>query len=36
MYIVFYTIQGEDYSIRFNNKTAAALFARKYNGKIST
>lgn len=36
MYIVHYTIQGEAYSIRFNDKTAAALFARRYNGKIST
>jgi hypothetical protein len=36
MYIVRYTIQGEDYSIRFTNKTSAQLFARKYNGNIST
>ena len=36
MYIVFYTIQGEEYSIRFMNKTAAQLFARRYNGKITT
>ena len=36
MYIVFYAIQGEEYSIRFNNKTAAALFARRYNGKITS
>jgi hypothetical protein len=36
MYIVFYKIQGEEYSISFNNKTAAQLFARRYNGKITT
>jgi hypothetical protein len=36
MYIVFYSIQGEDYSIRFNNKQSAQLFARRYNGKITT
>jgi len=36
MYIVFYSIQGEDYSIRFNNKTSAQMFARRYNGKVST
>jgi hypothetical protein len=36
MYIVRYTIQGEDYSIRFNDKTSAQLFATRYNGKIST
>jgi hypothetical protein len=36
MYIVFYLIQGEEYSIRFNNKTAAALFARRYNGKVTS
>ena len=35
MYIVHYTIQGEDYSIRFNDKTSAQLFANKYNGVIS-
>lgn len=35
MYIVFYAIQGEEYSIRFNSKQAAQLFARKYNGKVS-
>jgi hypothetical protein len=35
MYIVRYTIQGEDYSIRFTNKTSAQLFAARYNGKIS-
>jgi hypothetical protein len=35
MYIVFYSIQGEDYSIRFTNKTSAQLFAARYNGKIS-
>ena len=36
MYIVHYKIQGENYSIRFTNKTAAQLFARRYNGKVST
>jgi len=36
MYIVHYTIQGEDYSIRFNDKTSAQLFANKYNGKVTT
>jgi|GEM_PF-4893265 len=36
MYIVFYSIQGEEYSIRFNTLEAAQLFARKYNGKIQT
>ena len=36
MYIVHYKIQGEDYSIRFTNKTSAQLFAARYNGKIST
>ena len=36
MYIVFYKIQGEEYSIRFASKTSAQLFARRYNGKIST
>jgi hypothetical protein len=35
MYIVRYTIQGEEYSIRFNDKTSAQLFARRYNGVIS-
>jgi hypothetical protein len=35
MYIVRYRVQGEDYSIRFTNKTSAQLFARKYNGVIS-
>jgi hypothetical protein len=35
MYIVHYKIQGEDYSIRFNDKTSAQLFANKYNGTIS-
>ena len=36
MYIVRYRVQGEDYSIRFNDKTSAQLFAVRYNGKIST
>jgi len=36
MYIVRYRVQGEDYSIRFNDKTSAQLFAARYNGKIST
>jgi hypothetical protein len=36
MYIVHYKIQGEDYSIRFNDKTSAQLFANKYNGKVTT
>lgn len=36
MYIVRYKIQGEEYSISFTNKTSAQLFARRYNGKIST
>jgi hypothetical protein len=36
MYIVYYKIQGENYSIRFNDKTAAALFARRYNGKVTS
>ena len=36
MYIVHYTIQGEDYSIRFNTKTSAQMFARRYNGKVTT
>ena len=35
MYIVRYTIQGENYSIRFNDKTSAQLFANKYDGVIS-
>jgi hypothetical protein len=36
MYIVHYLIQGEAYSIRFNDKQAAQLFARRYNGKLTT
>jgi hypothetical protein len=36
MYIVHYKIQGEEYSIRFMNKTSAQMFARRYNGKIMT
>ena len=36
MYIVHYKIQGEDYSIRFMDKTSAQLFANKYNGKVTT
>jgi hypothetical protein len=34
MYIVHYKIQGEDYSIRFMDKTSAQLFAKRYNGKL--
>jgi hypothetical protein len=36
MYIVHYKIQGEEYSIRFMNKTSAQLFAKRYNGKVTT
>ena len=34
MYIVFYKIQGEEYSIRFATKESAELFARRYNGTL--
>ena len=34
MYIVFYKINGEELSIRFECKTSAELFARRYNGAI--
>jgi hypothetical protein len=36
MYIVHYKIQGEEYSIRFNSKQTAQLFAKRYNGKVTT